>query len=298
VSSITLDTTECEFYEGANAVIWEDDATCEFLEIATVSAGGITLSSPTTQAYGSGVLVMPMHEAYFGERIEHDDLTGDISTFLLEIQCVNENLLTEDHWSSQVYLGSRVMDDPILLSSSSVVPRAISRPMTFVDYGMGAVELFDKTGFSFFHSDDYKWVLNTRSDIWKFRQWLSYMAGQMNTVWIPSFTKDVVLTGAFLSADVGLFISPYGYVVDEAFTHLAFIKSDGSILCREASNWSANTVTIDSGLGFDGTMSDFDRISFLRLYRFMTDSIELEWEPQDRLMTSIPIKTVYEEESA
>lgn len=298
VSSISFDTTESEYYAGAYAVVWEDDETCEYLEIESVAAGGLTLASPTTQAYASGVLVMPMYEAYFKDSIDYDDMDEGKTIFLLEIDSVNNNVLTEDHWSSQVYLGSRVMTDSLLLSSANAVPRSFTRPREYVDFGTGAVEVFDKTGFSFAHSKDYRWVLNTRADIWKFRQWLSYMAGQLNTVWIPSFTKDLELTGAFLSSDVQLFITPYGYVADEAFSHLAFMRSNGTVLCREVSDWTANTVTIDSGLGFGGTMADFDRISFLRLYRFATDKIELDWETQDRVQAVIPVRTVYEEESA
>lgn len=294
---ISVDTTESEFYEGSYAVIWEDDETCEFLEIDTVDDDQIVLVSPTTQSYATGTLIIPMHESYLEENLSYDDINGERSIFNLKFRCVNEEVLATDHWSSQIYLGSRVMDDPILLSSSSTVPRMLKRPLVMVDYGVGAVEVFDKTDFSFLEGSDYRWVLNSRSDIWKFRQWLSYMSGQMGTVWIPTKMKDVNLTGGFNAGDTQLYITPYGYSENELFAHLAFIKTDGTILCRAVDSWTANTVTIDSGLGFTGSMADFDRISFLRLYRFTTDRVELNWHTKTRIETTIPIKTVYDEES-
>ena len=76
-------------------------------------------------------------------------------------------------------------------------------------------------------------------------------------------------------------------------------KTDGTVLFRKITGASLNDtdeiITLDTSLGFDGSMSSFERISFMALNRLAADRVEIEWQDPEVLNSEIGLVGIKDE---
>jgi hypothetical protein len=279
-ASIPVDTAAADFRAGGLAIVHTSPSLYEVAEVETVSAGSLSLATPTTMEHPAGASVMPLRMARMASKARRDDHATELSKYSVTMQVTDNTELTTEAAAMQ-YLGYDVLSDPLLMPGEAM-PRQIDRPLDILDPGPGAWATFARTGYPGV-TTEHKWRVKTRAQAWAFRRWLHRRAGRLNPVWIPSRTHDLALAVQPTPAATTLQIKDVNYrnvgLNVPGMTHIAAFSANGSFVCRQITAATAGSagrenLTINAALGF----TDVARISFLCLHRFAADRISMTWD--------------------
>lgn len=127
-------------------------------------------------------------------------------------------------------------------------------------------------------------VRPSRQDIWELLNFFDSKQGRFDKFWIPTWSKDIVVTGAVLNTDTILTIQPIQYssyyLPNDVIGRYVYIQfPDGTYACRKINDATTSTITLDSAIGVTVAAEDLDDllISFLILGRFDIDELELDY---------------------
>jgi hypothetical protein len=288
---IMMDTANADYRDGGFMAILESYNKHEVLTITEVLADRVNLTYPVKQSYTTPV-VAPARIARILGGTTSEDTPVQASRHRVRFEVIDTKVIASEASTVQ-YRGLDTLLAPYYISGE-MQAREMTRPIEYIDYDTGLTAIDSGMDWSRIATKEIGVKVQSRADAWTFRKWLHRREGRFRPFWSPTFTRDVELAEPFGSADVDLYISKIEYATllynNPQFQNLAFFKTDGTVLLRQIVGYQMNdddeTITLDSALGFNGTMDSFDRISFLSLVRLSADRIEIAWQAAGRMSSN------------
>jgi hypothetical protein len=123
----------------------------------------------------------------------------------------------------------------------------------------------------------------SKLELYEMVSFFNAMLGRWKPFWIPTWTKDIVVTEQIADSDTTLTIEDMDYGSSWSSNEtvgkwIYFLLPDNTEAIREVTGWpTATTITIDSGLGVDVSEEALPYMvsSFLVASRFNSDELEI-----------------------
>jgi hypothetical protein len=163
----------------------------------------------------------------------------------------------------------------------------IARNIHVFDNVVGKPGYRDKAGV---HRARYphRWVLEGRQELAEFRAWIAARRGRYAPFWAPSNLDDFKVTGNIGSAATSITVAnrKHAMVAGEVGRRDIMIElHNGTRYYRRitdiAPSGTTETLTIDSALGANVAASDIARVSYMRLMRLASDTVEIAYKKDD-----------------
>jgi hypothetical protein len=161
------------------------------------------------------------------------------------------------------------------------------RSMARLDSRTGKLRARDRSGVAVVRPDGFVWLLDGRTEIQSYRDFIAARKGALVPVWVPTWNRDLEMDADLSAGNMNLSISKIGYTKfmfpTVARRHIAFLLADGTRHYRKitgASEGSSNEVlTLDGSIGV--LIPKATMVCFLTLVRLATDEPELVWHNRD-----------------
>jgi len=282
-TSVSIDTNYADYREGALMIIWSDSEVFDAVEIDTVGANSLTLTSPLVNSYDAGeALVMPLRLAQLQQSIP-------IQRFLNSLQDVNLDWLIRDNDVGDSFADTSTYpthNGKVLLEDPNVADGPIP------DDQFVRIEVFDADVGSFQQFSDWLAPVpvtvkgfygGTPEAIWKVRRLVHALRGSQVSFYLPTYYFDLVPTTGLASASTALRVENTGYadymVGQEPFVSIWIELTDGTTLTREVTDAEIvdseeELLTVGEAWTEDVDLENISRISLLRLVRIADDRVE------------------------
>lgn len=293
--SISVDTSLGDFHTGWRAIVWEGWNHYEVVNVSEVQSNQLLLSTEVLKSFTKAAIVAPVHLGMLASKVPNLARTCNRSVIDLSFQLIDTSV-PAGYVPSTLYKTYEVLEDLNYTIGGISANQEITRPVTFLDNGQGLIEVQSRDVASL--NDTLGKYLNSDQQIWDYKTWLASLGGRLKPFWIFSWTPDIIITLPFLASDIDLTIQDFRYnkyFADSARrVHLAFVNKSGGYLYREIVSSTEDTITLDSSLGFDGSMDDLTMICFLKLVRFNSDEVNFHWVDGTNVQISTPVVMVDE----
>jgi hypothetical protein len=295
---IPCNTVDRQFAPGGMCCIWQNEYLFEALSVVSVSAGSVTVSSPTQLNWSASpaTLVMPVFLGRIPDSVEVKRSSSFIDQ--IDLQFIGEAMQQAPGptISPTQYKSIDVLE--ISPNWDAVLNRVYKRSMVTIDPKVGPITVVDKGG-SAIVGQEFPWFLNGHSQVTAFRAFVLRRFGQLNSFWIPTWDQDLVLSQDVGASDAGIVISTEFYsrffFPNPARRFIAFIPMDGT-----SNVYRKITSSADNGNGTESLVLDTPTgkafpaattmISFLTLARLGSDRTEIEWMNSDLAQANLQLE--------
>jgi hypothetical protein len=179
--------------------------------------------------------------------------------------------------------------DVLEIEPSAVASREFThrRSLAHLDSRTGKLRARDRSGVAVVRPGGFVWLLDGRTEIQAYRDFIAARRGALVPVWVPTWNRDLEMDTDLAAGNVNLSISKIGYTKfmfpTVARRHIAFLLADGTRYYRKiigASESSSNEVlTLDSSISV--LIPKATMVAFLALCRLAVDDPELTWHNRD-----------------
>lgn len=284
------DISDRFFYAGGKLAIVTpgDISTYEILEIISISDSANTIhlsSGEPASNWAKGSLVYPIIECELVNEMTLSPL------FQPKRKYYDHSFFFEEAFRSQrvnvysTYSGADTyLDIDLFVISPSSIQHAISKT---IDKQLGRTKFTDviDEGYSMLNmSASFSRI--SRAEVFELLNFFDAHEGGLKRFWMPSFTRDLVITQAINSADDTIYIQNIEYTGfwlsnDAVGRHvILFIAGTDSYICRKIIAAPSSTqVQFNSAVGINipASMIDSVIISFLHLSHFSRDYINMDY---------------------
>lgn len=279
-SSINCATTGRDFVDGGQALLWLAPNRWEVLQVESVAIGGLTLSADTLAVWPPGTRLYPLRLARTSKPADETQWTDDASLYKVVMQ-LDEACDHAAVGPTASYRGLPVLEWRRDEGSNPAVK--YDRATQNIDGDTGAIAYVDLPGMPF-RTQSHSWVLHGRAELGAFIGLQYWLRGRMGSLWVPSFTSDLVLTGDLAAGSTVLSVEWAGYTVfgrrQSNRRDIRIELMNGTVFYRRITD-CAETVhnellTIDSALGVAVPSDAVRAISFLTLCEQATDNVSID----------------------
>ena len=298
---IPVDTADRMFAAGGLVAIWVDEYTYEALDVVSVAAHSVTVSSPTQFSWkaGPGTRVIPVFLCRLPASVSISRHSSEIDQ--MDVSFIGESGQAAPAPSSSPaqFKGFDVLE---IQPNWAQAPlrRSYKRSMVTIDPKVGPIGVVDKGGTALV-GQEFPWWLDTHPNVTAFRAFILRRFGQLNPFWIPTWDQDLVLFQDVASADTGIRIKSEFYsrffFPSPARRFIAFIPMDGS-----GNVYGKITGAIDNGDGTENLTleaapgKNFPKsstmISFLTLARLASDAVSIKWDSSEHAESILELTEV------
>ena len=283
-TSITVDTDYADYRVGGLVIIWSAPDVFDAVEIDTVNAGSLDLTSPVSNAYTAGeTLVMPLRVAQLGSTVPIQTYLNALQQVTLDWR-VKDNDVGDSFGDTTPYSthNSKVMLDGYN-EADGPIPEDLFRKIQTIDSEIGKWDQYSDqlTSVPVTQKGFYG---GTRQAIWEARKLFHALNGSQVSFYLPTFYYDLIATEGLTASSTDLKVENTGftdYVVGaEPYLSIWIELTDGSILTRQVTasvvvDTDNETLTVDSAWAGAVTLDEIARISLLRLVRLADDRVEI-----------------------
>lgn len=277
---INVDTTNADFRDESLGVIWKSPAEAEVVQIETVAAGSLTLSSPVQNIYTGAKLIMPCRIAETKRTTNRKNFSAGIAIYEM-LFAVKDNILLTGYTPATTYKGL-----PVITEITAVDPtqkKTVDGDVVVTDYETGDFGHFSYSDFNI-NVLSHLFYNDNKAQAWDFRKFLHSLFGRQGCVYVPTGKNDLALAQGFGASDTSFNIYKIGLAsnmgVNDLRKDLAFIFTGGTHYYREITgivkSGSEEIVTIDSSLGIAVNPGDCI-ICFLDKVNLASDSAKMVW---------------------
>lgn len=278
---ITCKTPGFDFVAGGKALLWSAVNRWEIVQIDTVEALGLALSSPLVGNWPSGTSLYPLRRARVqdgAEEVLRNDSVGRRG-IAFDIDEVSD-------WPAlanpTTYLAHPVLD---VRPDESDDPAAsyAGLPQT-VDYETSLPTVHDLPRLAL-RAQQSHWKLWSRAEHTWFRSLLYTLGGRRTPIWVPSFASDLKPVAAIAGGTTAVSVEWAGYTLfgkGKANRKDVLIELfDGTKLYRRITNaveaGDTETLTLSSSLASVSIAPGAIRaISFMALSTLASDEVEID----------------------
>lgn len=263
--------TDADYQAGGKAVVIRDASDYAIVDVSSAAGGTLTLSGQVGQSFAPPVMVAPLCECYappglMGEKFaRHQRAT-------IEFQRVDNVDLAAS--AMPTHSGYEVLTDPSAVVSP--LSESVVHTNQVISSGFGVfvpVAIKDyiakRSTVSFSDHD--------AADRWARRQWLHQMRGQETPFWLPSWKRDLVLTGTVGASDTQIAVEGFAPSASDLVGRSIQIETNGGYVHREITAGvdlaGAHVLDIAApGVALPATAE----INLMNLVRFDVDQFEIE----------------------
>lgn len=277
--TIPCRTAGFDFVQGGQAVLWLAVNQWEIVDIDTIEVDHLVLADTTSSNWGPGTRLYPVRRGHLVEQPQEARWSDDKGTrpvrFMIDEPCAWPEVLP-----ATIYRGYPVLE--MRSDAGEDLPMSFARSVESVDVGTGPIARFDWPGRSF-REAQVTWLVSGRQENADLRSLLYALRGRMQTLWLPTFNADLLLTAPIGATAVSMTVEWCGYTLyGRAQSNWRDIRIElwsGTILYRRvisSAEAGANEVLqLSAALGVAITPSQVRVISFLVLSEQATDAVEL-----------------------
>lgn len=272
-TTINVETDTADYRAGGKACIIKSQTEFELVDVDSVGAGTITLSSATTVDFVGEVAVAPARAAYAPEGLQ----TGEginITEFSIGFIVAEPVDLSADNYTNYGDY-DLITDSP---DATSELSGSLSQQIDWIANGFGA---FQPAEFETYvrRRGTFSYTDVTRAERWARRELLHRLRGKDRPFWLPTFKRDMTIYEYRDPTFDSIRINPTFIEKDDLVgMHIMVEHTDGTYECHEVSG------VIDGGdyleVGFVGNLtSDVypgALVCFVYLMRLDQDEIKLE----------------------
>ena len=291
---IACSTANRDFYAGGLVALRGVSAfDYEVSEILRVEADGLVLSRPLNNAWRKNTRVYPVRVAQFTEQPQFTRLTVNSATVRAQFQIVEPS-----DWPAEapatMYRGKPVYLDPPEESQS--LTASYQRLLEMMDNRRDNPRMGDSAGIAF-TAQGHRWQVYGRAAQARMRRLWYFLRGRFKSVWIPTFSEDLIVNAPMAPGSLLLQVRNTGYVkfgkMHPGRKDVMVVLRDGRMFFRRIMEAieveGGEALTLDSSLGLTETLpaEDVVRVSFIALCRMDQDFIEITHETDsDGLMSA------------
>ncbi len=287
-----------DYQAGGILVLWQSETNNEAVEIDSITVDTITLRQPASQDWPAGTRVYPGRFARLQGRAQFKRQTDTIQTgrFRFELDDADDFTLQE-LTGMETYQGYPVI--PFRPNRGHDQDASIERALQIVDNLIGARSFDDRTRKPITRRA-YEWQQFDRQSIHDFRRWLYSRAGRLRAYWQPSGNSDLILTQLVAETDTAITVENIGvarYMDGDPLRQNISIETTQGTFYRAITGTGElsddeEILSIDTPLGVTIHPEDVIRISWLNLRRDDQDRVELHWETDSAMRTTITSREV------
>lgn len=268
-------TNVYDYRAGSLVGVWGSTDINEALEVESVAANGLYLTTPLQNNYSTAT-VIPVRKGVVSGNATRKSVNLDSTVQITFNVSDNVSLATD---TPTQYKGEDIYFDPLYLGNDEGPTDIIQTRLDRVDYEVGAFETYSPWTHSKV-SRQIVYIHDNHSDLWKFRKWLHRRAGRLRPFWLPTFENDYILS---MTGTLGSSIT----VLDKAHstlgksrTHIAILDRAGNWYAREVQDISAvpgtgkASLTLDSAVNV--TVDNVVMICHIGLHRLDQDKVDLK----------------------
>jgi len=273
-TSCSVNTPGRQYYDGGEAIIWQDEQTWHVCDDLVESPTSISWTTPTASALQGRVA--PLVKARL-----LPDVDGRVYTVDLEELRVNAFL------DSSVLLGRLVDHDYPTYSNRIVLEHKSDEKDRSLEWSRRVETLSYETGLTTAYpawsqsvvAYDFQWIFSAREAFGKFLDFLHLQRGRWGWFWWDTWARDLRLTAPIGASDTVIFVDNAATgTVPPCRSALTIRLKSGTIFRRNVTAQTATSVTLDSPLGVAVAIGEIDRITWLLPVRFDTDNFRFRWE--------------------
>lgn len=283
-TTIQVDTTYGDFRVGSLAIVWQDSATFDALEIDSLTDTSLTFSSPLLNSYDNAQ-VMPLRIAVTQSRVQRMKAPVNFSEMTAQFTVLDNEADLADTTPFGTHNSKVMLDDPNMMFGDRLNDHLV-RQISRVDNETASLIQFSDWPDSL-PLTTKGFVANTSQRVWEIRQLMHALRGSQVSFYMPTFYHDVVPNGDLTLSSFLLNIENIGYATylqgREPNKSLWIELTDGTILTRQVVDSveiDADTERLTVDVAWPATIlaSEVSRISFLRLCRIADDNVSFEHE--------------------
>lgn len=279
-TALSIDTDARDFAPGALAVILVDAFTFEVLEVDAVTTGSLALKRPTTRDWPSTARVYPARIARIMDQVTLPRWSGQASGARVIFDVVG----AVDHAAdagAAAYRGLPVLADRPDWSGGFDVEMA--RKLAILDGATGGRTFDDESGLPSLRQR-MRWTLTTKAEQDAHRGLLYHLAGRVGSVWVPTWTDDLVITALIANGATAIDVEFCGYTRQLAQApgrrDIRIELTSGQVLYRRITGSSevdddTERLSVDSPINQEIPTTDVLQVSFMALCRGDADAVEL-----------------------
>jgi len=264
--------------------------------IQSITAASITLIAPLGIAFIAGAYVVPVVDALLPPAQSFNYLNDSQTGASVLVRLIDEWIGTPVVESAD-YRGHPVMLDRTDWGED--ITAEISRALAVFDNNAGVVSFFD-TAMDARTTRSHRFLMHGRNEISNFKNWLAARQGRYVTFWYPSNQNDITVRNNISSSATTLSVNNCGHtsVKNEIGRRDIMIKTKSGVrYYRRITNVvetssSVETITINAALGASVAVSDIESVSYMRLVRLASDTIEVAFETDNIAASSLSFQGV------
>lgn len=295
------DTGNRHFYAGRKCILIDPD-NWESYEAGTIdtvdSSTQITLSANLTYTWPAGSLVFPCYECHIRPVQQINVRHRGINWLAME---ATESFESDRSFSYTIpESGADTYNGLDLFVYHPLLPGAEQFKYPF--------DLHEFFGKQYIHSD-YKetrfsyrrsFFLSSREEVWDMLRFFDSKQGRFQVFYTPTWSDDIIVTGAISATDTVLTIRPVVYLSSSEIIgrHIYIQFPDKTYICRQIVDVpTSTTIELDDVIGTSVELSDVDEmmVCFLYAAHFGADDILLDHYPgTEAVKVNLTLDTVWE----
>lgn len=301
-TSIPVDTTDRNFFVGGIILLRRDDRRFETGEITSVNPGSIELAREIQFDWPAGSAAFPVNLGHLPSSAklssQTDSMISGRVNFSADIGKTDTSLLNSvpphTYGGLEFLLRKPNWGKAVELTSES--------DFQVVDFDRGLDEYLARSIAE--HTYRYEFVLNGKSDIQAFKDFLGRRNGKRVPFYMPTWQTDIETVAPIQAGSTGVVIKNNGYHAylkdHKGAAGVYIITSDGSTYARIITGSSLNivsdeiTLSIDSELGVQYLPAEVVMVSYLAKCRLATDSVRIDFLTPTVARVQLPIMWVNE----
>lgn len=279
-TTVPADTVNRDYVDGGLAILINNAASYEVLQIDSVASNALALSQAVIGNWSAGA------SRLFPVRTARLQGFPQITRYNADFVSIQAQFVTVEacDWAS-AFLGATYRSLPVLENrpSEGSLGATYTRQMAIIDPETGVFAV-DDTAQKGFPLTTHEWWLDGRSARAAFRSLLYALRGRQGALWVPTYQQDVLLSALAASSATNIDVEWFGYtryLVGQLNRRDIRIElNNGQIFYRRitgASELSAaqERLSINASLGQDVSPGDIRAISFMAMCRLDADEIEI-----------------------
>lgn len=298
---------DVDFRVGGLALAFTDANTFDAITITAKSDTQITAADPSTNNYPVGTVIVPLRTAFIRDIVNGARYRNNIEDFRItfEVSDNSTGTLAGDVSAFTSYNGRVLFDDCNVMDQTSFAEQYMRNVHT-IDSETGVVAIVS-------HWDTNKrqaqkgFVMRDRSELITFRKLLASLRGMQTAFYMPSRMDDLEVKAQLTIGTRTLDVEMHGYERHiRARGNKVAIRvnlTSGATLERtivSAANVDATTerLTFDAGeAAWPATyaVADIERVEFLELSRFNTDTFRIQHPRVGLTKCSAPTIEVFDD---
>lgn len=282
-TTIPADTATRDYQPGGLAILMgEDPRVSEVVEVEEAQPAQLVLARPTTRAWPAGTRLYPARPATLDDQVALPRFDGETATARVRFAMVDPQVW-DTAAGDPTHRGLPVLE--LRPNWTSEPDLQLERKLTELDGGTGLVYREDQADMPLTRQR-LAYTAVTREEIDAWRKRLHAMRGKQGSVWLPTWSRDLVVAAQVADNALAIDVEWAGYTVfhkrDPNRRDLRLQLRDGTVLYRRvtaSTELDANTerLAIDTSLGVTVAADDFVLVSFMALSRNEADAVELAW---------------------